>query len=461
MPSSPRYKPILPTTAQDAEREMEEAFESDDDDTHSTYESTPLTHSHNNFDDDTLSISTSSQQSPAAHRRTVSSAISGTYDFEREYDYPPPGSPPRPSARALPNDIGNSNGILPSSPVRPSRPHRSFFRKIAGAVLPTHYTRVPTDEAGTSRAVGGGIENDGVFANVMAKPQPPRVIQTEDGGVHVVPEDSQKETPPVRLHSLVPPRPDFLNWCFQTYAEAQADAVPPYWETTVHAPAGIDSSASMIIDDLPIGSFLVFCLNALFSFFFQFVGFLLTYLLHTSHAAKYGSRAGLGLTLIQLGFYSRGVSDDNVGNTTGSAESVAVGGLGSSVPGYGADPSAAPIPDDAVISVSSRDWLSFVFMTLGQCLSFILFREIDFNVNLGWFLLLSSLISFWRVKRWENALRAPPAPVTAEDVERDREMRRNIEHAFGIALNQDAEAQSAQAAAEARLTRDLRAAGLL
>lgn len=219
----------------------------------------------------------------------------------------------------------------------------------------------------------------------------------------------------------------------------------------------------MIIDDLPIGSFLVFCLNAFFSFFFQFVGFLLTYLLHTSHAAKYGSRAGLGLTLIQLGFYSRGVSDVNVDNTTGAADSVVVGGLGPSAQSYGADPaSAAPVPDDAVISVSSRDWLSFAFMTLGECFSFILFREIHFNVNLGWFLLLSSLISFWRVKRWENALRTPPAPVTAEDVERDREMRRNIEHAFGIALTRDEEPpQSAQAAAEARLTRDLRAAGLL
>lgn len=214
MPSSPRYKPILPTTAQDAEREMEEAFESDDDDTHSTYESTPLTRSRGNYDDDTLSISTSSNQSPTAHRRTVSSAIPGAYDFEREYDYPPPGSPPRPSARALPNDIGNSNGVLPSSPIRPLRPHRSFFRRIAGAVLPTHYTRVPTYEAGTSHAVGGGIENDGVFANVMAKPQPPRVIQTENGDLHVVPEENQKETPPVRLSSFTPLHSEFLIFMF-------------------------------------------------------------------------------------------------------------------------------------------------------------------------------------------------------------------------------------------------------
>jgi hypothetical protein len=29
--------------------------------------------------------------------------------------------------------------------------------------------------------------------------------------------------------------------------------------------------------------------------------FLMTYIMHTTHAAKYGSRAGLGLTLLQMG----------------------------------------------------------------------------------------------------------------------------------------------------------------
>lgn len=38
---------------------------------------------------------------------------------------------------------------------------------------------------------------------------------------------------------------------------------------------------------------------------FQLVGFLLTYLLHTSHAAKNGSKAGLGITLVQWGFGMR------------------------------------------------------------------------------------------------------------------------------------------------------------
>ncbi|EEB97752.1 hypothetical protein MPER_02861, partial [Moniliophthora perniciosa FA553] len=201
------------------------------------------------------------------HTRTFSVSeaqpIPGAYDFERDYDHPPPGSPPGPSAFALPNDFGNSNGQLPSSPIRPrfqgnaqgSSTGRRFFRRVVGAVLPTHYARVPTEEgdsgAGNGRRtrIGGGTENDGVFANVMAKPQPAQAVQMPDGNVHLVPEEVQKEAPP-------------------------ADAVPPYWETTVvtHTGGVGDPGSDMIIEDLPSGSVLVFVINMLLSFFFQFIG---------------------------------------------------------------------------------------------------------------------------------------------------------------------------------------------
>ncbi|KAJ1564125.1 hypothetical protein HK096_009501 [Nowakowskiella sp. JEL0078] len=36
---------------------------------------------------------------------------------------------------------------------------------------------------------------------------------------------------------------------------------------------------------------------------FDFIGFLLTALLSTSHAAKHGARAGLGVTLVRYGLY--------------------------------------------------------------------------------------------------------------------------------------------------------------
>lgn len=50
---------------------------------------------------------------------------------------------------------------------------------------------------------------------------------------------------------------------------------------------------------------------------FQLVGFLLTYLLHTTHAAKNGSRAGLGITLISWGFHMRTVLDKDEGSSGG------------------------------------------------------------------------------------------------------------------------------------------------
>jgi len=50
----------------------------------------------------------------------------------------------------------------------------------------------------------------------------------------------------------------------------------------------------------------------------------------------------------------------------------------------------------------------------------------------GWFLLLSSIIGYWRVKRWEKSVRTPTLPPTAEQMERDRNVRRGLEEVFGI-----------------------------
>lgn len=120
----------------------------------------------------------------------------------------------------------------------------------------------------------------------------------------------------------------------------------------------------MIIDDLPSGSMWIFCANLFISFFFQFVGFLLTYLLHTSHAAKFGSRAGLGLTLIQYGFYSRGSIREGNTSTDGDESGW------QSIPVDASDPAATPGDPATEVpvfdNVTSRDWLSFLLMTLGK-----------------------------------------------------------------------------------------------
>ena len=163
---------------------------------------------------------------PTSLRPQTPTPISAsTYDFNADYDYPPPGSPPRPSALALPNDHGNSNGITSFTSVDSSTQHRrGWFGRTAAAVLPTHYVQrfglshhVPTG------AVGGGSNMDGVFANVTAKPTRPVRIQqgmqfiiiiykncwnahrVVGDDTYLVPEDARAEAPP-------------------SYASAQADA---------------------------------------------------------------------------------------------------------------------------------------------------------------------------------------------------------------------------------------------
>jgi hypothetical protein len=183
------YTP-LPNPRSNPEREIADDFDLDEDVDNHHYKSTPPSLTHNN------------RRTPSAighvfPRETTS--IPGTYDFEREYDFPPPGSPPRPSSRALPNDFGNSNGLLPVAPVQiVPKPRVPFYRRAFGAILPTHYARVPTTQTRPARLTGGGIENDGVFANIMVKPQLSRVIRTEDGDIYMAPENTQEQTPPVR-----------------------------------------------------------------------------------------------------------------------------------------------------------------------------------------------------------------------------------------------------------------------
>jgi len=259
-------------------------------------------------------------------------------------------------------------------------------------------------------AVGGGINNDGVFANVTAKPsRPVRITQGDD--TYIVPEDARAEAPP-------------------SYASAQADAVPPYWETTVHAPFSGDSIGDMIIDSLPTGSLFSFLWNMLVSISFQFVGFLLTYLLHTSHAARLGSRAGLGVTLIQYGFALRSRAD----------AALAAGESGESWTGFGPRPTAAEAeeyyknianslgtsnttsmpPDMAeeqtskIVADATTEWLSFFLMTV------------------GWFILLTSVLSFWRVKRLERGILSSQRENRPDETPRSSRIASQFESAFGL-----------------------------
>ncbi|KAF7352676.1 hypothetical protein MVEN_01233400 [Mycena venus] len=356
-----------PRTDREANDEMDAAFD-DSDDEGDDSESRPL------------------NPAPTSPRATHSSRpstthIPGTYDFENvDYDYPPPGSPPA-RDRALPNEFGNSNGLIPSFDVDSAPgPRRGWFSRTAAAVLPSHY--VQRFGLGSRNQVIGN-NNDGVFANVTAKPTPPVRVQDGDS-TYLVPEDTRAEAPP-------------------SYASAQADAVPQYWETTVHAPFASGVAGEMIIDSLPSGTLFSFLWNMLVSISFQLIGFLLTYVLHQTHAARLGSRAGLGITLIQYGFALRSrveASEEESGNSwagwpnsrpqfeTAAEAAAFYNGSSADALAAGGPTALTQEQTNELVADATSEWLSFFLMTI------------------GWFILLTSVLGFWRVKRWERGVLA-------------------------------------------------------
>ncbi|POR36725.1 Metal homeostatis protein BSD2, partial [Tolypocladium paradoxum] len=224
-----------------------------------------------------------------------------------------------------------------------------------------------TSSGSRPRVMGGGVGTDGVFANLSARPE-----RTES---------EKDEQPP-------------------TYEQAAADAAPPYWETTIMAP-GFGGADEVYVDGMPVGSVFSFIWNGMISTSFQLVGFLLTYLLHSTHAAKNGSRAGLGITLIQYGFYMKGTSESLPPAMSGPD-------------GYAAPPDpnshdfdAGEVTDGSGGGgsggsvISGGEWMAYVLMVV------------------GWFILIKSVAEFLKARRHEQLVMQSPdrglsVPIIAE-----------------------------------------------
>lgn len=136
---------------------------------------------------------------------------------------------------------------------------------------------------------------------------------------------------------------------------------------------------------------------------FQLVGFLLTYLLHTSHAAKNGSRAGLGITLVQYGFYMKSSA---LSGSPGSGQD----------PQYSepSDPNSHDFDPDKVFQSPDGDNGSTGIggITMGEWLSYVM-------MIVGWFILIRAVSDYLRVRRHEQLVLQSPdrglnVPIIAE-----------------------------------------------
>jgi hypothetical protein len=248
------------------------------------------------------------------------------------------------------SDASETSTPQPQPPRRPASPQRTVTQ------IPI-YAPTPAAAATGGRVYGGGSGSDGVWANINAKPRAGEDVE---------------EKPP-------------------TYEQAAADATPPYWETTVLSPFSHTGDPNdVFVDGLLVGSFFSFIWNALISMSFQLIGFLLTYLLHTSHAAKHGSRAGLGITLVQYGFQMRyAASGGSVSDP--STPNVPSDGVPDHPNSHDFDPNKAGGDDSSKTTITTADWLSYVLMIV------------------GWFILIRAVSDFMRARREEALVRSSPS----------------------------------------------------
>lgn len=226
---------------------------------------------------------------------------------------------------------------------------------------------------GNSSSQTGPNDNDGVFNNLSAKPDTQPIV------------DSDK-----------PP----------TYEEAAADATPPYWETSVMASGFADE---VFVDGLPVGNIVNFMWNLMVSSSFQFVGFLLTYILHTSHAAKQGSRAGLGITFISYGYYMipYGTSTVHENKETNKLEP----NNPNDYQTVTTDSDITGTMDNFHSSLSAGVEKATEVKTSSHA-SFIAYVVIGFGV----FIFIKALINYHRAKQMEKVILQPPSnmPVVEE-----------------------------------------------
>ncbi|KAJ3271351.1 hypothetical protein HDV01_006856 [Terramyces sp. JEL0728] len=178
-------------------------------------------------------------------------------------------------------------------------------------------------------------ENDGVFSNMAAKPSALTV------------KDFEEIEPPSYHDAVVDPAPEYLVNC-------------------------VDENGEILIEGLPVGDYFIYLINVFLSLTFDILGFFLTTLLATSHAARFGSQAGLGLTLMRYGVLVKQKVDEN------------------DFPPVEYDNGYQPDPEE---EKSRREW-SAVFI-----------------IFMGLFILLRANIEFFRLRRMRSLVGASAYPI--------------------------------------------------
>ncbi|KAI9175956.1 hypothetical protein H9P43_006320 [Blastocladiella emersonii ATCC 22665] len=228
--------------------------------------------------------------------------------------------------------------------------------------IPAHPPGAAHHPAATASGSFKKLPADGVFANLSAKPE---VVRAEDAAAGAA-SASGRGSPSAAPVDLPP-----------SYDAAVSDPAPMYWDNTIFTTHADDGE--LFVEGMPVGSTLTFVLATMASVSFQFVGFLMTYLLATSHAGRTGSKAGFGLTLLQYGIYLRS-----------RVEMIEDGDNPFIDDEFNASLPPNTTPEEAGEILDRTEWVAYFLMMV------------------GWFLVIKSSFEYLRVKKLQAIITASP-----------------------------------------------------
>jgi hypothetical protein len=141
----------------------------------------------------------------------------------------------------------------------------------------------------------------------------------------------------------------------------------------------------------------------------------MTSVLASTHAARFGSRAGLGVTLIQTGYYMTQQDNQVQEGTVWPAPAPRpTFETAAEADAYYASKATAEAHATSIPGVTGEEMTAAEYSAIAQWLSF-------FLMAMGWLIVLSSILGFWRVKRFERSIQqsnarsaqpsAPPPPL--------------------------------------------------
>ncbi|KAJ3110186.1 hypothetical protein HK100_003128 [Physocladia obscura] len=176
----------------------------------------------------------------------------------------------------------------------PEEPAEEAASAASSSVATPGPSGVPSAAAqtGGEAAKARGLGTDAVFANLrLGAVGAVGVVAAADAG------DSADNT-------LDPAPPAYRNVFDDSVTLPESSdrgPLPVYDNTVALNQAVLSDDGDVLVDGLPVGNLFSFFANLVVSVSFDFFGYLMTTMLATSHAARCGSRSGLGITFIRYG----------------------------------------------------------------------------------------------------------------------------------------------------------------